>query len=446
MRRDLHNEHDYEDDGYEDHDDDVFLAAPGAHSGGNPQQQQNRNSYARASQQHDTLDQSTINIAGPQWQQQRNAVQNELDEFEQIEKHLENSTSYNPSAVRGSMQTSQQLNSRPATQQPARSAGGAHGNTMHSEDSYGGDWDDAYEHEPFDSTKKSFGLNTITSYALDESVDSGGEAQYSEHGYDRLEEQPVQRSTRPVANTDDFPSSDQDDMHDALNNQRTRVLNETATRSSATRPSQEHESEYNYNRERSVSPNAGASARIGGVSQASAARPSESPSWGRVTQPSGESYASHDYNPPPMERSNSSEQREQAMKGARMSNSALKKISSRTAALHHQPAQHRVERPALADDTNAQTFSRDEEYSEQDEPVRDVVYTRPVSAQRRLASTHSAGAVAAGTAKPRSGSAGGRLSNRGSGADSAAKSQDILSEKARDLEAELETYRYTFLH
>lgn len=403
------------------------------------------------------MDQSTISIAGNQWQQQRNAVQNELEEFELIEKQLENSSTFNPSATRASVQSSAQFNNRAHTQHDARSdLAGTRNSTMRNEerdaeeeDEYRGDWDDAYEHEEqFEtagkSTSKSFGLNSTNPYALDESIDSASNGTEhtagAEKSFGRSQLTEGIRSTRPMAQKEDSMSSDVDDTDFTSTDRRSAP----ATGSEAVRPNviQPNRGDGRH-QERSVSPNAGASARVGSsnTNLASDPRAAESPSWGRVTRPSHDSFSEQ----APYDYSQASDQRD-TMKVARMSNSALKKISSRTAALHNPPASHRVDRPSLADDAN---LHAPEEYSEQDEvPSREVVYTRPVSAQRRLANTHSGGSATGVAAKPRSGSAGGRLAQRGNGAgggavgDSSNQSQAALNEKARDLAAELETYRF----
>lgn len=454
MHRDLNREPQYEAGDNEDDGGDVFLSGSAYWQGDVTQQHGNRPVIAPHRRSgYDILDNSTISIAGNQWQQQCNAVQNELDEFEQIEKQLEISNT--STLVRDSQSTNNHFNNNhnaAAQNLQHKTQPDPLQSTVRGEEegNYGGDWDDAYEHEQFETTDKSlsFGLHTTTSYAPDKSADSSNLGQTYEERESGMYDHSI-RNQQKQPDTEDFMSSDLDDTRASRGSF-------TATGGRAVRPNvvQSNRSE-DVSRERSESPNAGASARVGSQAGTAAARASESPSWGRVTRPSEDFYAASDEGQA-QERSHSSEQQQhrqrdqrESMKVARMSNSALKKISSRTAALHNPPAQHRVARPTLADDTNVRASREEvveEEYSEQEEPARDVVYTRPVSTQRLLSNTHSttAGNASNTTSRPRSGSAGGRLaSRRGGGAGATSShSQSALSEKARDLAAELETYRY----
>jgi hypothetical protein len=94
----------------------------------------------------------------------------------------------------------------------------------------------------------------------------------------------------------------------------------------------------------------------------------------------------------------------------------------------------------LADDTSGAYDDREDDASARDAQSRGVVYTRPLSSQRRLANTLAA-PTSTSQGKPRSGSTG-RLSQASRPASGAnVTASDYISDKAKELEAELQTYR-----
>jgi len=414
---------------------------------------------------HDHLDTSTVNIGGDQWQRQRDAGQVELDEFELIERQLENSALTNTlGAVNKSLASSNNFSTNHAA--AARPAA-VKSNTD--------DWSDAYEHDAFAKTKNMQREGTQpnrSSFANSNVISSTSKSNFATHNFGESDLEDGQGDDDEQYAEDFSAEEDQDEVDRSPNGsgvaayleqvspqQRTleqeraerrqqdhsRSQDAAATsRDSAARASRpsysnywddaaeaEDEDEYpqqgNHNHERHVS--SAAPER-----QAPAIRNTESPSWGRSTQPVGNSIESDGASEQDDTRSGPLSSRTlEANKVARMSNSALRKISSRTAALHSQAPPSRVERPTLADDTNS---ARDGFSDAEESTTKNVQYTRPTPVRRGLASTHAGPAPAA---KPRSSSTGGRL--RPGAVTAADASQANLTGKAQELEKELETYR-----
>lgn len=435
----------------------------GAHLGGTRRSSQHQSG-------HDHLDSSTVNIGGEQWQQQRDAGQEELDEFELIERQLENSALTNTfGAVNKSLASSRNFSANHTAYQPAARPAAVKSNTDV--------WSDAYEHDAFAKTKNmqregtqpnraSFvNTNTFNStskshfatsnfgesnpedgqgdddeqYAedfsgeedqneADGSPNGGGAARRSVAAY--LEQVSPQQRTLEQERAE-RKQQEHSRSQDAA------VAIAVASRDNAARASRpsysnywddaaEAEDEY-LKQDNHVS---------GGALErpAPAIRNTESPSWGRSTQPVGNSLESDGASEQDDSRSGPLSSRTlEANKVARMSNSALRKISSRTAALHSQAPPSKVERPTLADDTNS---ARDGFSDAEESTAKNVQYTRPTPVRRGLASTHAGPTP---TAKPRSSSTGGRL--RPGAVAAADAAQTNLTGKAQELEKELETYR-----
>ena len=431
----------------------------------------------------DPLDSSTINIGGEQWQQQRAEGQEELDEFELIERQLENSSLANTfGAVNKSLansthfhssQANSVVQSRPEAVKPKVD-----------------DWSDAYEHDSFAKTKNN--------------QREGTQPQHSSHSYktdfnDYHERANADKDSEDEQYAEDFSGSDDDDVHFRAHehNSTHRISTQDSTvRLSAsdyihsTSPprrnlhvqEKEQEQEQDFE-ERSSKPSARPSyskhwdgrsdspiedqadiyedtraeeAKI--HTAAPAMRATESPSWGRSTQPVRHSFSENEGAGSEQDDSRggfgSTSRAAEGAKMARMSNSALRKISSRTAALHGQGQTpvSRLERPTLADDTqrnsdrNAFSDPEDEETAPQE-----VIYTRPTPVRRASGPAATvgvgAGAGRGAAAKPRSSSTGGRLRPGAmSAAGTAPGNFGDLSEKAQALEQELQTYRYEPIH
>lgn len=416
----------------------------------------------------DVLDSSTINIGGEQWQQQHAAGQEELDEFELIERQLENSSLantlgvVNKSLAHSSHFVSNQANIANTISRPAV--------VKHSTD----DWSDAYEHDSFAKTKNTQREGTQpkpSGYTYQPETSSRADMESEEDEY-----------------AEDFNGSDDEDALIYRNDLHKNSTSESGVRQSVSdyihstspprRGNNTHEHDKNEQEHQdseedrpkpssrpsysthwgnasdsltqdNIDSNADTHAR---QNSAPAMRATESPSWGRSTQPVGHSFSENEGVGSEQDDSRGGSRGAEGAKMARMSNSALRKISSRTAALHgqgHTPVS-RLERPTLADDTsksNAGDAFSDAE--DDDVPPQGVIYTRPTPVRRSLASTHSGpAAVGAGAskggAKPRSSSTGGRLRPGAVGAGTATgldASHAALSEKAQALEQELQTYR-----
>jgi hypothetical protein len=190
-----------------------------------------------------------------------------------------------------------------------------------------------------------------------------------------------------------------------------------------------HSEEDMHMYEPAIFPHSGSRAEAqGGLRFTPANRVSASPSWGRVTQPVESSFDSDADYP-----HSGAVSRGAAHTMGRMSDSTLRKISTRAAALQ-QTTRSTLERPTLADDTHGDLDAA----SYGSAPVRPGSVTRPMSAQRRLANTQAA------APQGRSRSAG-RGAGRGAGHSPTAaeftKDLHVLDEKARELETEIQTYR-----
>jgi hypothetical protein len=190
-----------------------------------------------------------------------------------------------------------------------------------------------------------------------------------------------------------------------------------------------HSEEDMHTYEPAILPHSGSRAEVqGGTGFTPANRVSASPSWGRVTQPVESSFDSETDYP-----HSGTVGRSAALTMGRMSDSTLRKISTRAAALQ-QNTRPTLERPALADDTRGDLDAA----SYGSAPVRPGSVTRPMSTQRRLANTQAA------APQGRSRSAG-RGAGRGAGHSPTAaeftKDLHVLDEKARELETEIQTYR-----
>jgi hypothetical protein len=353
----------------------------------------------------ETADYSTVSIAGDHWRQQQRSAVDELQEFELIEQQLEYSNGFKPNAST-SITHSTATNSH-------RGPGTKLDDSHVTEESEG--WDEAYDVER--STSRGAASRPQPApiskpQTVAEQYDEDFEV---EETYDRTYTNTMQGYEREYAQDD---SNEYDVEYNDFGSP-----DVVAPAPSAARP-------------RSGSPNSGASARPSANSAQPVARASESPSWGRTTQPVENSYNSgDDHSDGPL--SAVSHGSSSALgRTARMSESTLRKISTRTAALH-QSTRPTLERPVLADDTSGAT----EDADSQDAPARGVVYTRPLSTQRRLANTLAAPS-SANQAKARSGSAGrSTQAPRGAAGASTSASDYMLSDKARELEAELQTYR-----
>ncbi len=489
-RTDLHDVqqrlHDEADSGEEEEGEDIFLSGTGYWQADEMKStQKNTHRATMDSTVHashgkgvvDALDSSTINIGGEQWQQQRAEGQEELDEFELIERQLENSSLANTfGAVNKSLANSSHFHSS-----QANSATLSRPEPVKQKVD---DWSDAYEHDDFAKTKNNQREGTQLQYSshVYHKTDSnnyygGGDAdkdsedeQYAEDfsGSDdevaQFRSQEPHSSHRISTNENTVRQSVSDYIHSTSpprqNHQEQEPGHDFEERSSkpSARPSyskhwdgrpdsptedQEERDSYGDTRTEETRLHAAAPTM----------RATESPSWGRSTQPVRHSFSENEGAGSEQDDSRSgfastSSRTAEGAKMARMSNSALRKISSRTAALHGQGQTpvSRMERPTLADDAQRNdgrdAFSDPEE---EETAQQEVIYTRPTPVRRASgpAATLGVGAgTAKGATKPRSSSTGGRLRPGAmTAAGTASGGVDALSEKAQALEQELQTYR-----
>ena len=408
-------------------------------------------------------EQSTVNITGEEWKQQQSAAADELQEFELIEKQLESSSILRATPTLSgftdvprdgsSFNKSRQQQDRPVVMESLRESVESDG------------WDDAYKLDNYTSattqlktTTTSYNTTNMNNNTTRSTEEENEVSEIDEYGYTYRDF---------IDHNHDGADSDQD-----LNFGNTMKTSGSYWKAPATRPSlsatttstaaagsgaadMEHEdSDYDDRIDRSPSPNSGATTRLPSSSAfdlRSTARlsSSESPSWGRVTQPDTDTFDEDtqdvEYSTADAPRSSTSGVSHESdftstTRARRMSDSALRKISSRTAALH-QGTQSRIERPILADDTNTtqrQPQATSVSTGERSEISKEVIHTRPLSMQQRLASTTNS----AIGGKQRSNSVGGRLSRTPASQQSEGElTQAALVEKAKELETELQTYR-----
>lgn len=352
----------------------------------------------------DETDYSTISITGDNWRKQQAAHANELEEFEQIERQVQLGSSLAFSGSQSINAATLQQARRPAPQPIINEL---------DESVDSGGWDVP---EDLGASQRT----TIRVRSDDEAVrwqDTGAHSAATYIGEQYGDDDPLMNSYQDATQ---YPSH-----------------------SSPTRTNRSSEEEHD-----AVSPPAAPGAAdvdTGdyGRTSSSMYRTADSPSWGRVTQPADTSFDSDSEYPPDsvLSSSRGASLSATTTPGARMSESTLRKISSRTAALHHN-TRPTIERPTLADDTMGSIDAHVSEYSAGASTIRPGSVSRPLSTQRRLANT-LAGSTPHG-ANNRSRSAGRGSPRTGGTVATAAeftKDMHVLEAKAKELEDEIQAYR-----
>lgn len=400
----------------------------------------------------DHLEETTATVTAEQWKRQQQANYHELLEFEQIERQVEMGSSLALTTSRGL--SAPIIAQRPKPHVPVD-------RSQESVESDGG-WGDAQEYGSQEravvpeqqgwghsARPASAPVYTASTAAAGAEEDFGDDDHMSESYNQTMPHSYGDYSGKHARVVDDMEAEDYGEDEEWARSPSVGVL---ATKSAAGRSS---------------SPNAGSTARLGAQHAGTTSlRTAESPSWGRVTQPVQNSFDSEQDDPPRDPRSSSSAYGQppappsstvnssSSQSTVRMSESTLRKISSRTAALQqsHRPT---LERPVLADDTSGDRHNSNnnngydhgggsgawERDNNAPAAVRPAPVSRPLSAQRRLANTMTA---AAPPNRARSAGRGSGAAGRGAGRTTTAAefTQDILEEKARELEEEIQTYRW----